>query len=80
MFFCDSSGLFRLSKIHRAPPSHEHPGNVSETCLKSPDDVLIKFLREIVGSFFLRSKPELSPRKILATVPKKLIMSKVGVI
>ena len=23
--FCDFPGVFRLSKTHQAPPSHEHP-------------------------------------------------------
>ena len=39
-----SFGFFPgLSKIHQAPASHEYHWNSSETCLKSPDGVLIKF-------------------------------------
>ena len=34
-------GFLWRSKIKSAPPSHQHPLNSSETCLKSPDGVLI---------------------------------------
>ena len=52
MVFVVIFGFFWLCKVHQAPPFHQHPLNSSESCLKSPDGVMIKFWKRSKNSFF----------------------------
>ena len=47
-YFCD---------FHQASPSHKHPLNSSEICLKSPDGVLIKFREKSKAPFLYSPSP-----------------------
>ena len=50
---------FCLKNLEKSP-IHQHPLNSSETCLKSPDGVLIKFLEKLKVPFFCAVQPLVS--------------------
>ena len=65
-FFCDFSGYFSdFQKFTKHHPSHEHPLNSSEACLKSPDGAVIKFSEKSKVPFFYGRTPTYTLMKLI---------------